>query len=79
MILFKPPDRSNIHLQVISHWPLIFVNSLCVKVREHSFNQDDDHEPLLSFILPMLADKSGLSIQMFFQSKFLLNKASVYT
>ena len=50
-----------------------------MKVREHSFNQDDDHEPLLSFILPMLADKSELGIQMFFQSKFLLNKASVYT
>ena len=50
-----------------------------MKVREHSFTQEDDQEPLLSFILPMLADKSGLSIQMFFQSKFLLNKASTST
>ena len=50
-----------------------------MKVREHSFTQEDDQEPLLSFLLPMLADNSGLSVQMFFQSKFLLNKASVYT
>ena len=45
----------------------------------HEFAQDDDQEPLLSFVLPMLADDSQISTQIFFNTKFLLNKASEYS
>ena len=34
---------------------------------------DDDHEPLLAFLIPVLADSSLVSLQAFFRKKDLLN------
>ena len=47
-----------------------------IKVREHSTPQEDDHEPVWSFLVPVIADESLQSVQLFFQKKQLLNAAS---
>ena len=41
-------------------------------------SQDCDPEPFLAFVPPILADSAYISMQIFFQSKFLLNQASAY-
>ena len=50
---------------------------ICIKVREHTTPQDDDHEPLWSFLVPVMADESEQRVQIFFQKKVLLNAASM--
>lgn len=73
VILFKSPTRSNIFLQVnLIH---ISISRHCFQVREHDVLQDDTVrlKSLLSFIVPVLADSSRKSIQVFFQKKCLLN------
>ena len=47
-----------------------------IKVREHSTPQEDDHEPVWSFLVLVIADESLQSVQLFFQKKQLLNAAS---
>ena len=37
---------------------------------------DGDLEPLLSFVPPLLADNSRISLQVFFRTKYQLNRAS---
>ena len=37
----------------------------------------DDHEPLLAFLVPLLAEESGLKVQAFFRQKDLLNETSM--
>ena len=100
-ILFKPPWRANIFLQVIIlalyiyhffawmveerfnslllYFTSLYFHTRFLQIRMHEFAQDDDQEPLLSFVMPILADNSQISTQIFFQSKFLLNKASEYS
>ena len=46
-------------------------------MREFEPMRDGNHEPLWSFIVPVLADESAPSAQMFFQQKPLLNAASM--
>ena len=60
-----------------SRWPL-YLNSRnsLVQVREHDLPQDCNPEPLLAFVTPMLADNACISMQIFFQSKSVLNQAS---
>ena len=85
MILFRPPTRPNIFLQVdvrSIEGPLLhsFWNSLNIftpKVREHDLVLGDDHEPLLAFLVPLLAEESGLKVQAFFRQKDLLNETSM--
>ena len=38
-------------------------------MRHHSIKLDEDLEPLLSFLAPVLADKSQPSVQVFFRRK----------
>ena len=38
-------------------------------MRHHSIKLDEDLEPLLSFLAPILADKSQPSVQVFFRRK----------
>ena len=84
-ILFRPPTRPNIFLQVdvrSIEGPLLhsFWNSLNIftsKVREHELVHGDDHEPLLAFLVPLLAEESGLKVQAFFRQKDLLNETSM--
>ena len=77
VVLFKPPTRSNIFLQVKPYFDIIETCPSEIKVREHSTPQDDDHEPLWSFLVPVIADESLQSVQIFFQKKLLLNAASM--
>ena len=84
-ILFQSPLRSNIYLQVTLIL-MALILGLCLywhqrsqQVREHDLQQDSDQESLIAFIPPMLADSSRISMQIFFQTKFLLNKASEYS
>ena len=85
MILFRPPTRPNIFLQVdvrsiegtLHH---SFWNSLYIftsKVREHELVRGDDHEPLLAFLVPLLSEENGLKVQAFFRQKDLLNETSM--
>ena len=76
VVLFKPPTRSNIFLQVKPYLDISHYQSE-IKVRDHSTPQDDDHEPLWSFLVPVIADESLQSVQIFFQKKLLLNAASM--
>ena len=75
-ILFKSPQRKNIFLQVVV--PVFFGIYSPLKVREHDLPQDCDPEPFLAFVPPILAASARISMQIFFQSKFLLNRASAY-
>lgn len=46
-------------------------------MREYEPMTNGNHEPLWSFIIPVIADESSPSTQLFFQQKPLLNAASM--
>ena len=45
-------------------------------MREHDLPVEEVHDPIWSFLLPILVDESLPSVQIFFQKKQLLNQAS---
>ena len=76
-ILFKESARPEIYLQVSngnSHNLIVFNRGL--QVRHHNIKLDEDLDPLLSFLPPILADKTQPSVQVFFRQKDALNGGS---
>ena len=47
-----------------------------IQVRQYEPLKDGDSDPILSFLVPVIADESLPSAQVFFRQKPLLNAAS---
>ena len=70
-------DKSLHHrplINIIHGSDVVFTSSTCQKnwICDHVA----DLEPLLSFVPPLLADNSRISLQVFFRTKYQLNRAS---